>query len=263
MFYHPRTESELVTLRDYLTRRREKRLEDQVDRWIRMVATNRLTGHSAGFFSVYTLPPNQAVSPERQRQINKKLNQQPAYRNISEKIIKKSRSLLRNVTRSQMENLIQAGKTALFICRDARATSEIESKSVQLTVTSPPFLNLVQYSRDNWLRCWFNSLDLTAIDRQITMASNVEDWCKVMADVFQELYRITSPGGWVAFEVGEVKQGTIKLDEYTVPLGIAAGFECRGILINLQKFTKTSNIWGIDNNRFGTNTNRIVIFQKC
>ena len=31
-------------------------------RWVRMVAVNRLTGHSPGFFSVYTLPPNQAVS---------------------------------------------------------------------------------------------------------------------------------------------------------------------------------------------------------
>ncbi len=263
MFYHPRTESELVTLKDYLTQRREKSLEDEVDRWIRMIATNRLTGHSVGFFSVYTLPPNQAVSPERQRQINKKLKQQPAYRNISEIIIKKTRSLLRNINRSQMENLKQAGKTALFLCRDARATPEIESKSVQLTVTSPPFLDQVQYSKDNWLRCWFNSLELTTIDRQITMAGNVEDWCEVMADVFRELYRITSPGGWVVFEVGEVKQGTLKLDEYTVPLGIAAGFECRGILINLQKFTKTSNIWGIDNNHSGTNTNRIVLFQKC
>jgi len=27
-------------------------------------------------------------------------------------------------------------------------------------------------------------------------------------------------------------------------------------------FTKTSNIWGIDNNTCGTNTNRIVVFKK-
>mgnify|MGYP000160800235 CR=1 FL=1 len=39
---------------------------DTVDAWIRMVAVNRLTGHSPGFFSVYTLPPNQAASPESQ-----------------------------------------------------------------------------------------------------------------------------------------------------------------------------------------------------
>jgi hypothetical protein len=35
-----------------------------------------------------------------------------------------------------------------------------------------------------------------------------------------------------------------------------------GIVINEQIFTKTSNIWGVNNNNKGTNTNRIVIFQK-
>jgi len=39
MFYHPKTESEIVTLRNYLS---EKKEEDDIDRWIRMVATNRL-----------------------------------------------------------------------------------------------------------------------------------------------------------------------------------------------------------------------------
>jgi len=62
--------------------------------------------------------------------------------------------------------------------------------------------------------------------------------------------------------VGEIKGGKIMLDEFVVPLGIKAGFECVGIVVNLQKFTKTSNIWGINNNRAGTNTNRIVLFHK-
>ena len=43
---------------------------------------------------------------------------------------------------------------------------------------------------------------------------------------------------------------------------MAAGFTPLGILINLQRFTKTSHIWGIGNNDSGTNTNRIVIFEK-
>lgn len=49
MFYHPKTEAEIVSLRDYLADRRLDGTEDAVDRWIRMVATNRLTGHSRGF----------------------------------------------------------------------------------------------------------------------------------------------------------------------------------------------------------------------
>jgi len=54
----------------------------------------------------------------------------------------------------------------------------------------------------------------------------------------------------------------VKLDEYVFPLGIKAGFNCEGILINRQSFTKTSNIWGIKNMDKGTNTNRIVVFSK-
>ena len=62
MFYHPDTEKEIVALRQYLLNRKADCRDDMTDRWIAMVATNRLTGHSKGFFSVYTLPPNQAVS---------------------------------------------------------------------------------------------------------------------------------------------------------------------------------------------------------
>jgi hypothetical protein len=83
-----------------------------------------------------------------------------------------------------------------------------------------------------------------------------------MSKIFDELYRITRKSGWIAFEVGEIRKGKIKLDEHIVPLGVNAGFNCAGIIVNLQKFTKTANIWVISNNNAGTNTNRIVIFRK-
>ncbi|MFX1255403.1 MAG: DNA methyltransferase [Promethearchaeota archaeon] len=261
MFYHPDTESEIISLKEYLRKRKEEGQEDSLDKWIRMIATNRLTGHSSGFFSVYTLPPNQAVTQESQIKINEKRNQKPEYRDTQSRILKKSKNLTRNLTKKQIENLRKTGEKAIFLTQNAQNTSKIEANSVQLTVTSPPFLNVVQYSKDNWLRCWFNSIETDEISKKITMTRTVEAWSLVMKDVFKELYRITRAGGWVAFEVGEVKKGTIKLEEYIVPLGLEAGFVCAGILINLQKFTKTSNIWGINNNQAGTNTNRIVLFH--
>jgi len=83
-----------------------------------------------------------------------------------------------------------------------------------------------------------------------------------MGSTFRELFRITLTGGYVAFEVGEVRGGSILLDEQVLPVGAAAGFVPLGILVNLQQFTKTSHIWGIGNNESGTNTNRIVVFRK-
>jgi hypothetical protein len=262
MFYHPDTLREIISLREYLLERDACGCADHLDAWIRMVATNRLTGHSTGFFSVYTLPPNQAVSAESQRKINTKRNQTPPYRDTRSIILKKSRQLIRDLTLMDISNLEYAGRNALFLSCDARYTSTIKSNSIQLTVTSPPFLDVVQYAQDNWLRCWFNGIDEKEIAKKITTARTVEEWSEVMQDVFRELYRITRKGGWVAFEVGEVRKGNIKLDEYVVPLGIRAGFECQGILVNQQDFTKTANIWGIRNNVRGTNTNRIVIFSK-
>ena len=263
MFYHPDTEREIVALRSYLQGRKTSCRDDMIDRWIAMVATNRLTGHSKGFFSVYTLPPNQAVSPKSQQRINRKRRQEPEYRDTHRIIAAKTKSLLRSLTGAGMKNLVRAGKKAMLLTGDARHTPEIRDDSIRLTVTSPPFLDIVQYPGDNWLRCWFNGLDADAIGKQITMARSVGDWSRVMGEVFSELYRITLPGGFVAFEVGEVRKRTVRLEEHVVPLGVAAGFGCPCVIINQQHFTKTSNIWGIGNMASGTNTNRIVVFRKA
>jgi hypothetical protein len=262
MFYHPDTEREIVALRRYLMGKREDGTADAVDRWIGMVATNRLTGHSSGFFSVYTLPPNQAVSQKSQERINRKRSQVPEYRDTHQLILRKTKSLVSGLSSAEWANLNRAGASARFFTGDARATPEIVSGTVRLTVTSPPFLDIVQYREDNWLRCWFCGLDGDAVGNIITMARTVEEWESVMGAVFRELFRITAPGGWVAFEVGEVRKKSIRLEEYVVPLGLAAGFTCEGIIINQQAFSKTSNIWGVGNNESGTNTNRIVVFSK-
>lgn len=262
MFFHEQTLLEILSLRKYLSERKQSCNDDEIDRWIAMVATNRLTGHSKGFFSVYTLPPNQAVSPESQIKINLARKQVPEYRNTREIIVAKTRSLLRNLTSLDMSNLRKIGDSAIFLSHDASQTHEIEAETVQLTVTSPPFLNVVQYSKDNWLRLWFNCLAPSEASSKITIARTVADWSVAMASVFTELFRVTRPDGWVAFEVGEIRKRTVNLDEHVVPLGIKAGFGCHGILINTQEFSKTSNIWGVKNMKSGTNTNRIVLFRK-
>jgi|TARA_B110000263_G_scaffold219368_1_gene206549 hypothetical protein len=256
MFYHRDTESEIVCLKNSLD------TSNFVDNWIKMVSTTRLTGHSAGFFSGYTLPPNQAATQKGQLLINQKLGISPPYKDTKAIILKKSRALQRNLTSSIVNQLFEVGKKAIFSSEDSKNTFHIQNECVSLTVTSPPFLNIVRYANDNWLRCWFNSIDARQVEKEIISCRTVQHWSDRMAFVFDELYRITLPGGWIAFEVGEVNNGEIKLDESVVPLGLSSGFECAGIMINSQEFTKTSNIWGINNMKVGTNTNRIVLFHK-
>lgn len=262
MFYHPDTEAEILALRSWFMEQEAADHLDQVDAWIRMVATNRLTGHSPGFFSVYTLPPNQAVSAAKQRSLNESRNQVPEYRDTHALILKKTRQLLSGLTEEERSNLARAREQATLLTGDAASLPGVATGSVHLTVTSPPFLDVVQYAKDNWLRCWFCGLDAEIIGKGITMARTVDAWAQSMQGVLHELARVTAPGGHVAFEVGEVRKGTVRLEEVILPLGVAAGFDPRIILVNEQTFTKTAHIWGIGNNHAGTNTNRIVVFQK-
>ena len=98
VFYHPDTLAEICALRTYLLERESSGDLDHVDRWLRMVAVNRLTGHSPGFFSVYTLPPNQAVSIDSQVKINAQREQTPPRRHVPRLILAKSRALLKDVS---------------------------------------------------------------------------------------------------------------------------------------------------------------------
>lgn len=260
VFYHPETLGEICALREYLLHCERAGELDGVDRWIRMVAVNRLTGHSKGFFSVYTLPPNQAVSIESQRKINERLGQTPPRRDVREIIVRKSKSLLHDVSESVRQQLASVYPDALLLTRQAHDTPEIPDESVSLVVTSPPFLDVVDYVQDNWLRCWFCGIDPQSVP--ITMARSVEEWREAMRRVFVELARVLKPGGWIAFEVGEVRGGQIRLEEVVIDAVCGLPLIPEAIVINDQHFTKTAHIWGVSNRTKGTNTNRIVLLRR-
>ncbi len=258
-FYHPDTLREICALRSYLLNKIDDGTADSVDRWIQMVAVNRLTGHSPGFFSVYTLPPNQALSAEAQRKINEERHQVPPRRDVRQLVLAKTKQLLADVssdTRRTLASVKQIERFQVGSC----ATEFWEPESVDLVVTSPPFLDVVSYAGDNWLRCWFCDIDAATIP--IAILKKLDDWRTFIGRVFIQLERLLKPNGYVAFEVGEVRSGKIRLEEAVLPCGIDSGLKPIAVIVNSQTFTKTANIWGVSNNSKGTNTNRIVLFQK-
>jgi hypothetical protein len=206
------------------------------------------------------MPPNQAVSVKSQEKINAARDQVPPPRNVREIIARKSRLLLGDCDSPVRSTLARVQPRSLFVTGPSAHTPQIPDKSVTLVVTSPPVLDVVDYATDNWLRCWFIGIEAAKVS--LTVPKRLDDWREAMSAVFKELYRVLRPGGHVAFEVGEVHAGKIKLEEAVIPCGLSAGLEPLLVMINDQKFTKTANCWGVDNNAKGTNTNRIVVFRK-
>ncbi len=257
-FYHPRTLEQIAALRLYLVARREAGLLDATDAWVRMVALNRLTGHSGGFFSVYTLPPNQAVSVKSQLKINATRNQTPPERDVPALILRKSRQLLKELTPAERATLATLAAEHRVLTVPAQALAGIESDTVKLVVTSPPFLDVVDYNTDNWLRNWFAAVE----PGPLSIHRKLEDWRADMTRALAEIRRVLVPGGWVAFEVGEVRKGLVALETAVVQAGLDAGLTPVAVVINAQKFTKTAHCWGVSNNAGGTNSNRITVFVK-
>jgi len=251
-FYHPDTLARLMALRTWFADREASGRFDTLDDWIRMVALNRLTGHSSGFFSVYTLPPNQAVSVKSQDRINERRGQVPPVRDVAAIIARKSRALLADGGLDAPAALICTG--------DSAHTSAIAEASVQLVVTSPPFLDIVQYAQDNWLRCWFAGIDAQAVP--ISMHRKPEDWIAFVRRTLVELARVVRPGGHVAFEVGEVRGGSLPLEILVLQAFQGLAFEVECVLLNVQDFSKTANCWGVGNNALGVNSNRIVLARR-
>ena len=259
-FFHRDTLREIIALKEYLLQKDNDGTLDFIDDWIRMVAVNRLSGHSTGFFSVYSLPPNQAVSIKRQKKINDSRGQVPDYRAIKPRILKKSKSLLKSIILEDIQLNVSMPAYGLAN-EDSKNVTQIPDNSAQLVVTSPPFLDVIDYQGDNWLRCWFIGIDSSSIE--ISRYRGITEWEDAMTDVMLDLRRIVNPGGHIAFEVGEVRGGKILLEENVVKCGVIAGLEPIVIMINDQKFTKTANTWGVDNSSKGTNTNRIVVFHNA
>ncbi|MGB0334930.1 MAG: DNA methyltransferase [Opitutales bacterium] len=255
VFFEAKTLKELYGWRQYFASRKNTGEYDHVDAWLQMVACNRLTGHSKGFFSVYTLPPNQATTLNAQRKINEKRQQAPDYRDTKALILKKSKSLLRQALPISYDQT-----RSTLLCRSADDTPEIPNETVQLVVTSPPFLDIVNYVGDNWLRNWF--CQCAPEKGKLWQLRKLEDWTSKMTASLSEMARITRPDGRIALEVGEVRKGKLKLEEQIILAGQAAGLRVEYTLINSQNFTKTANCWGVRNNTRGTNSNRIVLFRK-
>jgi hypothetical protein len=253
-FYSPDTLRQIAALRDWINKEApQNKTPDPAVDWLRMVAINRLTGHSPGFFSVYTMPPNQAVSVASQRRINERRAQVPPDRDVGRIILKKTKSLLSDGACPKVDQPI-------LCVGPAWDTPTIRDASVSLVVTSPPFLDIVQYAEDNWLRCWFAGIDITAVE--IAHHRTEAAWGDMVRRTLLELARVVKPGGHVAFEVGEVRRGKVLLERIVWETAAGLPFERQFVLVNQQEFTKTANCWGVANNTIGTNTNRVVMLRR-
>lgn len=261
-FYHNDTLKQLLNLKEYL--RNSSR--DYVDNFIEIIAMSRLHGHSSGFFSAYSFPQI-SVLPESQLKINQK-HGNPQPKDVPVLILRKARSSLSDNDKfdkmliSRKQNKI----TSYDICNLPK--KDYPDNSVDLIITSPPFLAQVDYVLDNWLECWFLDIEQESFKDDLVQTPSLETWKVFMTKALTQMLRVLKPKKHCIVEVGDVncsinnKKTKINLDEIVEELGRKAGFIIQSRLIHKQKFTKLSNCFKVENNVKGVNTQRMVVFTK-
>lgn len=259
-FYHENTYRQLLNLRDYLDIKQKEGTWDNVDRFIEVIALSRLHGHSQGFFSAYSFPQI-AVPPSRQRKINEK-HAYPSPRDVPKRIIRKAKNSLRG----DISLLHKWNHRNQITLEDSRQLNQkfYPDESVDLIITSPPFLAQVDYIQDNWLEFWFLRIDEEDFRTKLIQTPNLDVWRSFILDSLEEMYRVLKYNHYAVVEVGDVKyrRKRINLNVHVEELANKIGFYHEKTFINTQKFTKLSNCFNVKNNVDGVNTNRCVVLKK-
>jgi DNA modification methylase len=135
-------------------------------------------------------------------------------------------------------------------------------KPVDLIITSPPFLNVINYIDDNWLRFWFLGYDRNKLRNILVQTGNIEEYRYFIKKSMQEMNKVLKKGKYCIIEVGDVRKGKINLDEFIVDLADETGFEVERVLISYISAPKISKAFSRKKPGEGTKTNRCVIMKK-
>ncbi|UCD38817.1 MAG: hypothetical protein JSW54_04880, partial [Fidelibacterota bacterium] len=97
---------------------------------------------------------------------------------------------------------------------DVRRLHEVvPPESIQLVVSSPPYLKVVKYGLYNWIRLWFLDVPLDEVDRSLDDGHALPSYLEFMGETLRQLERLLQPGGMAALVIGDVaKNGEPPVD---------------------------------------------------
>lgn len=116
---------------------------------------------------------------------------------------------------------------------DARSLDKIESSSIDLVATHPPYLNIIEYGED-------------MVEGDLSRARSLEEYLRWFGQISREFYRVLKPGGVLGILLGDtrIKKHYVPLTSYALLVLLDTGFILREEVIKIQHRMKTTReIW--------------------
>lgn len=86
--------------------------------------------------------------------------------------------------------------------------------SVDLVLTSPPYMRVLDYSWNNWLRLWWLDVDRSTEREELTLTSDEEAYKEFVQGTLEEIERVLTDDGYAVIVVGDVRKRLANRIEY-------------------------------------------------
>lgn len=152
--------------------------------------------------------------------------------------------------------------------KDARAMPNVKKSSVDLIVTSPPYMKVIRYGQFNWIRLWFLNEVGNEMDKRLFITESMSRYKLFMSETLNEMKRVLKPNGKAVLVLGDVKNrdnnkisnlAEIIYKECATPLGFKLVEPIIADIISDEN--KVSKIWG-EKRGNATKIDRVLVMQK-
>lgn len=205
---------------------------------------------TSSYFSV-SMPNTFSMSPNYVKNYVLKNNLTYPKESIFPKII--------NRIKVKYESINSKSKVKI-IYGDALKANRIRKGTVDLFFTSPPYLNIINYTNDNWIRLWLLGYDRTSLKTEIKLDDkhNYQNYCNFIKKYLNSKYELSSKNGKMILVVGDINN---KMNFEEVISDISDKIKWKLVEVHKNEINSNNKVTKMINAKATTKEN-IYIFEK-
>lgn len=261
LIYHPRTLAQLCFLRSVLLP--SSRPVDQylVGAVLGIMHGSERKNGSSGYLSI-SMPNTFSMAPEYVRRFVQTNQLNREYRDVFQLLREKSERIFKKHVGTTIDASVFE-----YDAKIVSANPEMAKylNKVDLVLTSPPYLGIVNYAKQNWIRSWFLKSNPDEVSERLDDDLNLFEWIKFARESLKEIKKFLQPDGVAILVIGDVARSK----DSVIPLAreFARMVKETNLFRNIWVFSdyilnddKTTRIWGETKGK-ATGIDRIVILS--
>lgn len=262
LIYHPHTLAQLCFLRRRLVGSNSSIDQFLIGALLGIMHGGERKDGSSLYLSI-SMPNTFSMSPEYVRKFVAEKRLRRLERNVFEALRYKVNLLLRSALFD-----IPSGIVATCDAKSVHESSELREYrgKVKLALASPPYLDIVNYAKQNWIRLWFLRADVLKAQAQLDDNLIMEPWLRFMDEVLSGMVQMIKKDGIIVLVIGDVaRSGRGVLSparEIIRHVGKRGIFGYVGCLSDhFETDDKTTRIWGETRGQ-ATAVDRVVVLAN-